>query len=91
MVSLNPLSTKPGEGLTILAEGDLVFDDHPFRQLDLVCLLCQGQQFFHFLVQSFFQLAQSFVAHGFALGCIGMDLGPIKADIAYLEHACGLR
>ncbi len=61
---------------SVLAEGDFIFDHQTLWQFDLVGLLAERQQLFHFPVELDLQFEQALVAHRFALGSVGMNLGP---------------
>ncbi len=77
-------------GQAFLAQGDLVGHVQAFRHVVAVGLFGQQKQLIYFGTQVRFQLEQTLVADGLALGGIGMHLGTVHADVAQLEITGGL-
>ena len=75
----------------VRATRDLILDDQPVGALTLIQPLRPCEQLLHRGAHLRLALQQPRVAHGFALGGVGVEFGPVQADGAQGQHArlCG--
>ena len=73
-----------------LVEGDFLAHDHTLRDVALVGPFAERKQLFDLSAQVRLQGEQVLVTDGMTLGGIGVDLGPVQADGAQLQHPCDL-